>query len=91
MPDNPHPGVTAHGEKPVGELGDVELIIITAGTGSGNVVLMAPVAIPARQIIAAIRGGRKHIYGTRRWRLLAGLPRAVPAAIYSRLAASNAG
>jgi short-subunit dehydrogenase len=39
----------------------------------------------ARQIIAAIRGGRRHVYVTRRWRLVAWLLRIVPDALYSKL------
>jgi short-subunit dehydrogenase len=39
----------------------------------------------ARQIIAAIRGRRRHVYVTRRWRLVAWLLRIVPDALYSKL------
>ncbi len=39
----------------------------------------------ARQIVAAIRVRRKHVYVTRRWRLVAWLMRIVPDALYARL------
>lgn len=39
----------------------------------------------ARQIVAAIRGRRRHVYVTRRWRLIAWLLRVVPDALYSKL------
>jgi short-subunit dehydrogenase len=39
----------------------------------------------ARQIVAAIRGRRRHVYVTRRWRLIAWLMRVVPDALYARL------
>jgi short-subunit dehydrogenase len=39
----------------------------------------------ARQIVAAIRKRRPHVYVTRRWRLVAWLMKAVPDALYARL------
>lgn len=39
----------------------------------------------ARQIAAAIRRRKQHVYVTRRWRLIAWLLRALPDALYSRL------
>jgi short-subunit dehydrogenase len=39
----------------------------------------------ARQIAAAIRGRKQHVYVTRRWRLVAWLMKGVPDALYSRL------
>ena len=39
----------------------------------------------ARQIAAAIRGRKRHVYVTRRWRLVAWLQRTLPDALYSRL------
>jgi short-subunit dehydrogenase len=39
----------------------------------------------ARQIVAAIRGRRPHLYVTKRWRLVAWLMRVLPDAVYSRL------
>jgi hypothetical protein len=61
-----------------------------AGAGTDNAVLMAPVAIAARQLGAAIRERRKQDYVTRRWRPLAWLLRVVPDAMYYRLAAIDA-
>jgi short-subunit dehydrogenase len=39
----------------------------------------------ARQIVAAIRGRKHHVYITRRWRLVAWLLKAVPDAVLARL------
>jgi len=39
----------------------------------------------ARQIAAAIRGRKQHLYVTRRWRLIAWLVRIVPDVLYSKL------
>ena len=39
----------------------------------------------ARQIVAAIRGRKTHVYVTRRWRLIAWLMQVLPDAVYSRL------
>ena len=39
----------------------------------------------ARQIVAAIRGRKPHVYVTRRWRLIAWLMQVLPEAVYSRL------
>ena len=39
----------------------------------------------ARQIAAAIRGRKRHVYVTRRWRLIAWLMRVVPDSVYARL------
>jgi short-subunit dehydrogenase len=39
----------------------------------------------ARQIIAAVRRGRTHVYVTKRWRLIAWLIRVVPDAVWGRV------
>jgi hypothetical protein len=39
----------------------------------------------ARQIAAAIRGRKEHLYVTPRWRLIAWLLKIVPDALYARL------
>lgn len=39
----------------------------------------------ARQITAAIRGRKRHVYVTRRWRIIAWLLRMVPDALYARI------
>lgn len=39
----------------------------------------------ARQMAAAIRGRKPHVYITRRWRLVAWLLRVLPEAVYSRI------
>jgi short-subunit dehydrogenase len=39
----------------------------------------------ARQIVSAIRARKRHVYITRRWRLIAWLMRIIPDALYSRL------
>jgi len=39
----------------------------------------------AHQIVAAIRARKRHVYITRRWRLIAWLMQIIPDALYSRL------
>ena len=50
-----------------------------------NVFWVASPQTAARQIAAAIRARKAHVYVTRRWRLVAWLMRIVPDALYSRL------
>jgi hypothetical protein len=52
---------------------------------AGNRFWMASPEVAARQIVAAIRRRKRHVYVTRRWRLIAWLLRVVPDAVYSRL------
>jgi short-subunit dehydrogenase len=52
---------------------------------AGGDFWMVPVEKAARQIVAAIRGRKKHVYVTRRWRLIAWLLRIVPDALYARI------
>jgi short-subunit dehydrogenase len=50
-----------------------------------NLFGMASPQTAARQIVAAIRARRQHVYVTRRWRLAAWLLRVLPDAVYWRL------
>jgi short-subunit dehydrogenase len=52
---------------------------------AGGRFWMATPETAARQIAAAIRAGREHIYVTSRWRLIAWLMRIVPDAVWFRL------
>jgi short-subunit dehydrogenase len=52
---------------------------------AGGDFWMATPETAARQIGAAIRGRKKHVYVTRRWRLVAWLIRGVPDSLWSRL------
>lgn len=52
---------------------------------AGGDFWMASPQEAARQIAAAIRGRKSHVYVTRRWRLVAWLMKVVPDALYSRL------
>lgn len=52
---------------------------------AGGDLWMASPQKAARQIAAAIRRRKRHLYVTRRWRLIAWLLRWVPDALYSRL------
>jgi short-subunit dehydrogenase len=51
---------------------------------AGGDFWMATPETAARQIIAAIRGRKKRVYVTKRWRLIAWLMRGVPDALWSR-------
>jgi short-subunit dehydrogenase len=51
----------------------------------GGTFWMASTETAARQIVAAIRRKRRHVYVTRRWRLIAWLIRVIPDALYTRL------
>ncbi len=46
---------------------------------------VASTDLAARQIVAAIRGRKAHVYVTKRWRLIAWLMRIVPDAVYQRI------
>ena len=50
-----------------------------------RLVWVASPQTAARQISAAIRGRKQHVYVTRRWRLVAWLVRFLPDAMYSKL------
>lgn len=52
---------------------------------AGGDFWIASTQTAARQILAAIRGRKQHVYVTRRWRLIAWLLKIVPDALYSRL------
>jgi short-subunit dehydrogenase len=52
---------------------------------AGGTFWMASADTAARQIIAAIRGKREHVYVTRRWRLIAWVMKVIPDALYARL------
>ena len=52
---------------------------------AGGEFWMASPQKAARQITAAIRGRKQHLYVTRRWRLVAWLMKVVPDALYSKL------
>jgi short-subunit dehydrogenase len=52
---------------------------------AGGRFWMASSETAARQIAAAIRKRRQHVYVTRRWRLVAWLMKVVPDALYARL------
>jgi short-subunit dehydrogenase len=70
----------------IGELGDVELFVVNAGTGSNNAALAwEPERETIEVILEAIHGRRDHVYVTRRWRLIAWLMRLMPGALYARL------
>jgi short-subunit dehydrogenase len=50
-----------------------------------NLFWMASPQTAAKQIVAAIRARKQHVYVTRRWRLAAWLLRVLPDAVYSKL------
>jgi short-subunit dehydrogenase len=52
---------------------------------AGNRFWIASPETAARQIVAAIRARKRHVYITRRWRLIAWLLKVVPDALYSKL------
>ncbi|MCW8194546.1 SDR family NAD(P)-dependent oxidoreductase [Proteobacteria bacterium 005FR1] len=45
----------------------------------------APASTAARQIVDAIHAGRRHVYITRRWRLIGWLLKAMPDSVYNRM------
>jgi short-subunit dehydrogenase len=64
---------------------DVQPGFVDTPMAAGNRFWIASPETAARQIVAAIRGRKRHVYVTRRWRLIAWLMRIVPDALYSRL------
>lgn len=64
---------------------DVQPGFVDTPMAAGNRFWISSPQTAARQIVAAIRGRKKHVYITRRWRLIAWLMQVVPDAIYSRL------
>ena len=52
---------------------------------AGGDFWMASPQTAARQIVAAIRGRKQHLYVTRRWRLVAWLVRVIPDTLFSRI------
>lgn len=63
---------------------DVQPGFVDTPMAAGNRFWMASPQTAARQIVAAIRGRKRHVYVTRRWRLVAWLMRVVPDAVYSK-------
>lgn len=57
----------------------------TRMAGGNRLFWVASPETAARQIAAAIRARKQHVYVTKRWRLIAWLMRAVPDAVYARL------
>jgi short-subunit dehydrogenase len=64
---------------------DVQAGFVDTPMAKGGTFWMASVQTAARQITAAIRARKKHVYVTRRWRLIAWLMRVVPDALFGRL------
>jgi short-subunit dehydrogenase len=64
---------------------DVQPGYVDTPMAKGNLFWVASPQKAARQIVAAIRGGKHHVYVTRRWRLIAWLMKAVPDAVFRRL------
>jgi short-subunit dehydrogenase len=64
---------------------DVQPGFVDTPMAAGNRFWIASPETAARQIVSAIRGRRRHVYITRRWRLIAWLLKVVPDAFYSRL------
>jgi short-subunit dehydrogenase len=64
---------------------DVQPGFVDTRMAAGNRFWTASPQTAARQIVAAIRGRRHHVYITRRWRLIAWLLKVVPDALYSKL------
>ena len=54
--------------------------------GQEGLFWVAPVDVAARQILSAIRHRKRHVYVTRRWRLMAWIMKAVPYPLLVRLA-----
>ena len=57
--------------------------------GEEGLFWVAPVEVAARQIYTAIRRRRRHVYVTRRWRLVAWLMRLIPYPLLVRLTAGK--
>jgi len=57
--------------------------------GRSGLFWVAPVDVAARQIFAAIRRRKRHVYVTRRWRLMAWLMKAMPYPLLVRLSPSE--
>lgn len=57
--------------------------------GQDGLFWVAPVEVAARQIYAAIRKRQRHVYVTRRWRLVAWLMKIIPYPLLVRLAAGK--
>ena len=64
---------------------DVQPGFVDTRMAAGNRFWIASPQTAARQIVAAIRGRKRRVYITRRWRLIAWLVQVVPDALYSRL------
>jgi short-subunit dehydrogenase len=64
---------------------DVQPGFVDTPMAAGNRFWIASPQTAARQIVAAIRDRKQHVYITRRWRLIAWLLRVVPEALYSKL------
>lgn len=64
---------------------DVQPGFVDTRMAAGNRFWIASPETAARQIVAAIRARRRHVYITRRWRLIAWLLKVVPDALYSKL------
>lgn len=64
---------------------DVQPGFVDTRMAAANRFWVASPQTAARQILAAIRRRKQHVYVTKRWRLIAWLMRIVPDAIYSRL------
>jgi short-subunit dehydrogenase len=64
---------------------DVQPGFVDTAMAAGNRFWMASPETAARQIVAAIHARKRHVYITRRWRLIAWLLKVVPDALYSKL------
>ncbi len=64
---------------------DVQPGYVDTRMAKGNPFWVASPETAARQIVAAIRGRKRHVYVTRRWRLVAWLLRILPDTVYSKL------
>jgi short-subunit dehydrogenase len=64
---------------------DVQPGYVDTRMAKGNLFWVASPQKAARQIVAAIRGRKRHVYVTRRWRLIAWLMKVAPDALYSKL------
>lgn len=63
---------------------DVQPGFVDTAMAGGDFWMASP-QTAARQIVAAIRRRKRHVYITRRWRFIAWLMRIVPDALYARL------
>jgi short-subunit dehydrogenase len=64
---------------------DVQPGFVDTRMAAGNRFWIASPQTAAGQIVAAIRGRKRRVYVTRRWRLIAWMLRVVPDALYSKL------